>query len=85
VFRDANKSLRLSISLPLEAVRHGHLIEDIPDRDEFYEVFAEFVAGLIERLGRPEVASWEQARIYEASSNRDHRERGAAWIQRRQH
>ena len=64
---------------------HGQLLEDIPDRDEFYEVFAEFVAGLIERLGRPEVASWEQARIYEASGNRDHRELGTAWIKRRQH
>ena len=64
---------------------HGQLLEDIPDRDEFYEVFAEFVAGLIERLGRPEVASWEQARIYEASGNRDHRELGTAWIQHRQH
>ena len=64
---------------------HGQLLEDIPHRDEFDEVFAEFVAGLIERLGRPEVASWEQARIYEASGNRDHRELGTAWIKRRQH
>jgi hypothetical protein len=27
-------------------------------------VFADFVACLIERLGCPEVASWEQARIF---------------------
>ena len=72
------------VSAALGEIR-GQLVADIPDRDEFYGVFADFVADLIERLGRPEVACWEQARIYEASGNRDHRDLGTAWIERRQH
>jgi hypothetical protein len=62
---------------------HDQLVEDIPDQEEFNEVFGSFVASLVERLGCPAVASWEQARIYVASGNRDHRDLGDAWIKLR--
>jgi hypothetical protein len=64
---------------------HDQLLEDIPDEAEFTDVFEDFVGKLIDRLGGPEVASWDQARIYSRSGNRDHRERAAAWIKRRHH
>jgi hypothetical protein len=64
---------------------HDQLFEDIPDQDEFDALFAAFVANLIDRLGRPAVGSWDQARIYGASSNTTHQSMAADWIKPRQH
>jgi hypothetical protein len=64
---------------------HDQLAEDLPDEAEFAEVFGEFVARLIDQLGNPDVASWDQAYIYSRSANGVHRECAAAWIERRQH
>ena len=64
---------------------HDQLAEDLPDEHEFAEVFGDFVAKLIDRLGNPNVASWDQAYIYRRSANGEHRARAATWIERRQH
>lgn len=64
---------------------HDQLHEDIPDEVQFNEVFGDFVAKLIDRLGNPDVASWAQARIYNRSANSDHRKSAALWVKRRHH
>ena len=64
---------------------HDQLLEDIPDQDEFNALFAACVATLIDRLGRPAVGSWDQARIYGASASTTHQSMAADWIKPRQH
>jgi hypothetical protein len=64
---------------------HDQLREDIPDELAFDAVFADIVANLIDRLGRPPVRSWDQARIYKTSANSTHRAMATAWITLRQH
>jgi hypothetical protein len=73
-----------SVAAALSEMR-DQLLEDIPDQAAFTDVFEDLVASLIDRLGGSEVASWDQARIYSQSGDRDHRERAAAWIARRRH
>src|SRR5881394_3279828 len=58
---------------------HGQLLEDIPDPQDCDAVFADLVAELIDRLGRPVVVSWDQARVYAASANSAHRTLATAW------
>jgi hypothetical protein len=64
---------------------YGQLSEDIPDQEDCDAVFADLAAALIDRLGRPAVASWDQARIYSTSANSAHRLLAAAWAAQRQH
>jgi hypothetical protein len=64
---------------------HDQLREDIPDELVFDALFADMVAKLIDRLGRPPVSSWDQARIYKASANSTHRAMATPWITPRQH
>jgi hypothetical protein len=59
---------------------HDQLRDDIPDEDDFAAVFAGLVSDLIDRLGRPAVGSWAQARVYRASANAAHRSMAARWI-----
>jgi hypothetical protein len=64
---------------------HDQLFEDIPDQHEFNALFPAFVATLIDRLGRPAVGSWDQARIYRASASTTHQSMAADWTKPRQH
>ena len=64
---------------------HDQLLEDVPDQQDCDAVFADLIAKLVDRLGRPAVASWDQARVYAASANSAHRSLATAWTARRQH
>jgi hypothetical protein len=64
---------------------HGQLREDIPDQQDCDAVFADLVAALIERLGCPAVASWDQAQIYATSASGGHRSLAVTWKAPRQH
>jgi hypothetical protein len=64
---------------------HDQLREDVPDEAEFDELFAELVAGLIDRLGNNKVESLPQAQIYLYSGDEAHRAAAAAWLEANRH
>jgi hypothetical protein len=64
---------------------HDQLQEDVPDEAEFDELFADLVAGLIDRLGNHQVDSRPQAQIYSYSADEHHRAWAAAWLEANRH
>jgi hypothetical protein len=64
---------------------HDQLREDVVDDAEFDELFADLVAGLIDRLGNHPVVSLSQAQIYLGSGDETHRAAANSWLQRNQH
>ena len=61
------------------------LREDVSDEAEFDELFADLVAGLIDRLGNHKVGSLAQAQIYVYSADEAHRIVGASWLEANRH
>ncbi len=63
---------------------HDQLTEDFPSMEELCEVFPNFVAAMIERLGGFDIECVEQAHIYANSIDPEHRATAGAWLARKQ-
>ncbi len=59
---------------------HDQLRDDFVDFDTFCQVFPNFIAQTIERLGVPPVAELTQAHIYSNSANDAHRTAAGKWL-----
>lgn len=59
---------------------HDHLREEIPDFEQFCEVFPLFIAGLIRRISDPVITSADQAHVFANSADPEHRQAAAAWF-----
>lgn len=63
---------------------HDHLREVIPDFDKFCQVFPQFIAELVARLGDMEIRSEAQAHVFANSAAAEHRKAAGAWLSRHQ-
>lgn len=63
---------------------HDHLTEEFSSMEELCEIFPDFVAALVERLGGIEIECAEQAHIYANSVDPEHRAKAGAWLARHQ-
>jgi hypothetical protein len=64
---------------------HGQLREDLPDDTQFGRLFADLVAGLIDRLGGLGVESLAQAQVYRCSADKEHQALANSWMRQHQH
>lgn len=69
--------------LDLLADIHEQLFEDIGDINRYADISPHFIAGLVERWGRPSVLCEEQAQIYANSADEGHRTASGNWLQNR--
>jgi hypothetical protein len=63
---------------------HDHLTEEFSTMEELCEIFPDFVAALIERLGGHDIECVEQAHIYANSIDPEHRVKAGTWLARNQ-
>lgn len=66
--------------LHLLADIHEQLLEDLADLKRYAELSPHFIAGLIDRLGRPPCCCEEQAHIYANSADQAHRAASGEWF-----
>lgn len=59
---------------------HDQLRGDFVDFETFCQVFPNFIAQTIERLGASPVAELDQAHIYSNSANAAHRREAGGWL-----
>lgn len=76
--RDHDWNERLSLLNDI----HDHLRETIPDFEKFCQVFPQFIAELIIRLGDFEIRSEAQAHVFANSAAPEHRKAAGAWLSR---